>query len=81
MLVKTGKRNNLVGMGHGRRPMRDGSAQGHGSWWTIENTGTAAGECDQLVRHYSHTRKVNRSGVDNVWEGAGQRMEGAALIV
>ena len=67
---------------HGRRgPMRDGSAQRHGSWWTIENTGIAAGECDQLVRDYAHARKVNRSGVDNVRKRSGQRMEGAALIV
>ena len=63
------------------RPMRDGSAQRLGSWRTIENTGIAAGECDQLVREYARARKVNRSGVDNVRKMSGQRMEGAALIV
>ena len=63
------------------RPMRDGSAQRLGSWRAIENTGIAAGECDQLVREYARARKVNRSGVDNMRKMSGQRMEGAALIV
>ena len=61
--------------------MRDGSAQRLGSWRAIENTGIAAGECDQLIREYARARKVNRSGVDNMRKMSGQRMEGAALIV
>jgi hypothetical protein len=61
--------------------MRDDSAQGHGSWWTIDNTGIAAIEGDQLIRNYADARQVIRSGVEDVGEWSGQRMEGAALIV
>jgi hypothetical protein len=49
--------------------MHDGSAQRHGSWWTIENAGIGAGECDRLVRDDADARKGNRSGVNDVWEG------------
>ncbi|MGZ3286029.1 MAG: hypothetical protein ACXU9A_25520, partial [Xanthobacteraceae bacterium] len=66
--------------GH-RRPTRGGSAQRHGSWWTIENSGVGAGERDQLIPDDARARKVSRSGVENVREGSGQRMESAALIV
>ena len=66
--------------GH-RRPMRDGLAQRHGSWWTIENGGIAAGERDQLIPDDAPARKVSRSGFENMRERSGQRMEGAALIV
>jgi hypothetical protein len=67
---------------HGRpRPMHDGSAQRHGSWWTIENAGIGAGECDRLVRSDADARKGNRSGVDDVREGSRQRVESTALIV
>ncbi len=61
--------------------MRDDSAQGHGSWWTIDNTGIGAEDGDQLIRNYADARQVIRSGVENVGEWPGQRMEGAALIV
>jgi hypothetical protein len=61
--------------------MHDGSAQRHGSWWTIENAGIGAGKCDRLVRGDADARKGNRSGVDDVREGSRQRMESTALIV
>ena len=63
------------------RPMRDGSAHRHGSWWTIENSGITAGECDQLFRDYAHAHKTNWSRLDNVRKWGGQSMEGAALIM
>src|SRR6476620_2237521 len=39
------------------------SAQGHGSWWTIDNTVIAAEEGDQLVRNYADAGKVNQIGI------------------
>lgn len=54
--------------------MRDDSAQGHGSWWTIDNTVIAAEEGDQLVRNYADAGKVNQIGIENVGEWSRQRM-------
>ena len=62
-------------------PRRDNSAQRLGSWRAIENSGIAAGACDQLIREYARACKVNRSGVETWRKMSGQRMEGAALIV
>lgn len=63
------------------RRMRNRSDSRQSSWWAIEDSGVAAGECDQLFWGYLDAKKANRSSIDHVRKGSGESVESAALVV
>ena len=63
------------------RRARDCSASRQRSWRTIRNSRFSAGEGDQLIRNDAQAREVGRSGVHDVRDRSGQRVQRAALIV